>query len=123
MKPTSSDLLTAIASSSPSDWVLPHLERLGLRERFAFVSCYDGGVAPKPAPDTYLAACAALGVRPVEAIAVEDSPHGITAAKRAGLRCVAVPHAITEQLDVTHADLVLRSLRDRSLRAVVEQFG
>ncbi len=109
----------AVASSSPPDWVESHLERLQLRHRFASIVCCSAGIAPKPAPDTYLAACAAIDVRPGEALAVEDSPHGVTAAKRAGLRCVAVPHAITEQLDLSHADLRVRSLADMSLREVI----
>src|SRR4051812_40681990 len=52
----------AIASSSPVEWVAPLLDRLGLRERFAHVVCFGPGIAGKPAPDTYLAACTALGV-------------------------------------------------------------
>jgi HAD superfamily hydrolase (TIGR01509 family) len=111
----------AIASSSIPEWVTEHLDRLGLRHRFVHVACADGVRAPKPAPDTYLAACTALSVDPADALAVEDSPHGITAAKRAGLRCVAVPNAITAQLDVSHADVVLTSLADASLSAVLAQ--
>ncbi|MDQ1474795.1 MAG: hypothetical protein QOE62_24 [Actinomycetota bacterium] len=109
----------AIASSSPRHWVEPHLARLGLRERFAHVVCFGPGIAGKPAPDTYLAACRALGVEPGRALAIEDSPHGVSAAKAAGLRCVAVPHAITEQLDLSQADLRLRSLSETTLGEVL----
>jgi HAD superfamily hydrolase (TIGR01509 family) len=112
-------LEVAIASSSPPDWVEPHLERLEMRHRFASVVCCGDGIAAKPAPDTYLAACAAIDVAPGESLAVEDSPHGVTAAKQAGLRCVAVPHAITEQLDLSHADFRIRSLADVRLRDVI----
>jgi beta-phosphoglucomutase-like phosphatase (HAD superfamily) len=99
--------------------VEPLLDRLGIRHRFEYLACSGNGVAGKPAPDTYLAACAALGVEPSAAIALEDSPHGIAAAKAAGLWCVAVPHAITEMLDLSQADLVMRSLADTSLRDVL----
>jgi HAD superfamily hydrolase (TIGR01509 family) len=109
----------AIASSSESEWVEPLLESLGLHRRFQHIVCFGDGVAAKPEPDTYRAACAALGVAPDAAIAIEDSPHGVAAAKTAGLWCVAVPHAITEQLDLTNADLVLPSLADASLRDVL----
>jgi HAD superfamily hydrolase (TIGR01509 family) len=78
-------LSVAIASSSPPDWVHAHLDRLELRTRFAHVACFVEGLRSKPAPDLYLAACRALGVAPREAIAIEDSPNGVTAAKRAGL--------------------------------------
>ena len=113
----------AIASSSPRDWVEPHLERLGLRQRFAHVVCFGPGIAGKPAPDTYLAACRALAVEPGLTLAIEDSPHGVTAAKAAGMLCVAVPHAITENLDLSHADLRLRSLSETTLQKVLARIA
>jgi HAD superfamily hydrolase (TIGR01509 family) len=105
----------AIASSSPDDWVLGHLDRLGLRSRFAHVMCAGDARPGKPAPDTYLAACDALGVEPRRALAVEDSEHGIAAAKTAGLWCVVVPNSLTKALDLSAADLRLDSLADCSL--------
>jgi len=116
-------LALAIASSSPHDWVEPRLETLGIRHRFAHVACVRDGLAGKPAPDTYLAACAAVDVDPRAALAIEDSPHGVAAAKAAGLWCIAVPHAITERLDLSRADLRLRSLADLSLRDALDCLG
>jgi HAD superfamily hydrolase (TIGR01509 family) len=110
----------AIASSSAADWVEPHLARLGLTARFAHVATGDQVAAPKPAPDVYLAACNALAVDPADAIAIEDSPNGVRAAKAAGLRCIAVPHAITALLDLSEADLVLESLAAVTLDEVLE---
>lgn len=46
--------------------------------------------APKPAPDLLLAACDELGVAPGQAVLVGDSPWDAEAARRAGLRCIAV---------------------------------
>jgi len=114
-------LPVAIASSSEREWVESHLERLGLAERFAVVACHGPGLAAKPEPDTYLAACEGIGVDAATAIAIEDSPHGVRAAKAAGLWCVAVPHAITERLDLSQADLNLRSLADVSLGDVLRR--
>ncbi len=115
-------LALAIASSSEREWGEYHLEQLGLLQRFAYVACYGDGLAGKPAPDTYLAACAAVGVEPRAALAIEDSPHGVTAAKAAGLKCIAVPHEITERLDLSHADLRLPSLADMPLREVLTRW-
>jgi HAD superfamily hydrolase (TIGR01509 family) len=109
----------AIASSSAYEWVDGHLCRLAIRDQFGHVACHGPGLAPKPAPDTYLHACAALNVRPNDALAVEDSPHGVSAARAAGLRVVAVPNSVTARMDLTHADLVLASLADRSLGEVL----
>lgn len=116
-------LRIAIASSSQTDWVEHHLDALGLRDRFAFLACFGTDIAAKPEPDSYQAACRALGVDPADAIAVEDSPHGVTAAKTAGLHCVAVPNSITVQLDLSHADIVVNSLAEFSLADAVEHFS
>ena len=111
----------AIASSSEAEWVLPLLERIGLHASFPHVVTSGGRVRPKPAPDTYLEACGRLGVDPAHALAIEDSPHGIAAAKAAGLRCLAVPHELTETLDLSAADLRLPSLASCTLADAVKQ--
>lgn len=113
------ELGVAIASSSRREWVDPHLTRLGLRERFLHLACWCDELAAKPAPDTYLAACAALRVEPTHAIAIEDSPNGIAAARAAGMRVVAVPNLVTAQLDVSAADVVLDSLADHDLTDII----
>jgi HAD superfamily hydrolase (TIGR01509 family) len=113
----------AIASSSEAEWVLPLLERIGLHARFRHVVTSGGELRSKPAPDTYLEACARLGIAPGNALAIEDSPHGIAAAKAAGLRCVAVPHELTETLDLSAADLRLRSLADCTLSEALARLG
>jgi HAD superfamily hydrolase (TIGR01509 family) len=55
-------------------------------------------VEPKPAPDVYLLACERLGVDAAEAVALEDSPLGVAAAKAAGLACIGVPSYPDEPL-------------------------
>ena len=47
-----------------------------------------------------------------EAIAYEDSPNGLYAAKAAGLRCVVVPGPLTADGDYSTADVVVASLAD-----------
>jgi len=111
-------LALGVASSSEAEWVTGHLERLGLVDRFASLSCFDGRLRSKPAPDLYLAACEALGVAPTDALAVEDSPNGVAAARAGGLRTVAVPRNLTRDLDVSAADLVVDSLADVTVEEV-----
>jgi HAD superfamily hydrolase (TIGR01509 family) len=100
-----------IASSSSSSWLHRHLGRLDIEDRFAAIIGRDhvSGVG-KPAPDVYLKACAELGASPDCSVAVEDSAHGVSAAKAAGMRAVAVPSRITIHNDFSHADLVVDSL-------------
>lgn len=102
-----------IASSSSRAWLDRHIGRLGLADHFATLVGRDlvGGVS-KPAPDVYLKACADLGADPARSVALEDSAHGATAAKTAGMRVVAVPSRITIHNDFSHADLVVASLHE-----------
>ena len=116
-------LRTAVASSSDDSWVPPLLAQVGLVDHFEHLSLFDGTCPAKPAPDLYLRACAALEVEPSEAIAIEDSPTGIAAAKAAGLWCVAVPHPITRTLDLVAADLVLDTLEGVTVGQLRERLG
>lgn len=103
-------ITVAIVSNSPSDWIELNLKRNGLpAHRFARMIC-GPGYAPKPSPERYLAALAAIGVAAHEAVAVEDSAKGVEAAVAAGIDCVAVPNAITQHGDLSAAHTVLASI-------------
>ena len=116
-----------VASSSSTGWLESNLDRLGLIRRFGTLVGSDlvGGVG-KPEPDVYLKACADLGANPAHSVALEDSAHGVTAAKAAGMAAVAVPSRITRHNDFAHADLVVDSLMhvtaDR-LASLVDRVG
>ncbi|HET9410766.1 MAG TPA: HAD family hydrolase [Candidatus Dormibacteraeota bacterium] len=116
-------LRVGVASSSTSQWVKGHLERLGILDRFDCVRCRDDVVNVKPSPDLYRAVAVCLGVEPQEAVAIEDSPNGITAAKAAGMWCVAVPNGITGGLDLSHADVVLATLEAVTPPDLVRKIG
>ena len=113
-------LKLGIASSSPRSWVCGYLGPLGLDGAFHTVQCSDDVGATKPDPAAYLAALQALDVTAPQAIALEDSPNGVWAAKRAGLYCVAVPNSMTHGLVLDRADLQVASLAELSLDALLE---
>jgi HAD superfamily hydrolase (TIGR01509 family) len=113
-------LRLGVASSSSRAWVTGHLDRFGLLERFHAVRCADDVRQVKPEPELYLAVLDALGIPAARAVAVEDSPNGVLAAKRAGLYCVAVPNALTEGLPLDQADLCVPSLAAVTLDAVLD---
>ncbi len=114
-------LKLGVASSSTRDWVRGHLARLGILDRFDCLRCRDDVANAKPDPDLYIAVLECLGVLASEAIAVEDSPNGVMAAKRAGLRCVAIPNSITARLDLGQADVLLGSLADVTLAELLRR--
>ena len=75
----------------------------------------------KPSPTLYLEALDLLEVDSAEAIALEDSPNGIRAAKAASLYCVGVPNPVTAALGLDEADLVVDSLASLPLTALIER--
>ncbi len=81
----------AVASNAPRRHLLAGLRRVGMQDAFDIVLGVDDVCHPKPAPDLYLAACRALKVAPAAAIALEDSPPGVAAARAAGLRVIGIP--------------------------------
>jgi len=106
----------AVASNSPRALVDLALERGGLAEGWDAVVCGDEVVELKPAPDVYLEACRQLGVRPADAVALEDSPTGVASARAAGLFVVGIPSVPGVALE---ADLVAQSLSDPPVRAAL----
>lgn len=112
-------LQTCIVSSSSRGWIEGHLNRRCGLEPFDAIVCANGDPArAKPRPTLYLEALECLGVNADQAIAFEDSPNGIAAAKAAGLFCVAVPNRLTASLDLCAADVVLESLAHCRLDAI-----
>ncbi len=101
-----------VASSSTPDWVEGNLERLGLARHVDVVAATPTGQPGKPDPAVYLRACAGLEVDPAAALAIEDSPTGLTAAIAAGMRCVVVPNRITAAMRFDGAHHLAPSLDD-----------
>ena len=97
-----------LASNSPRFLADDALATAGLADAFDVIVTADDVEHAKPAPDIYRLACERLGVRPDEALALEDSVSGVAAAKAAGLTCIAVP--MFAETDVSAADRVVDSL-------------
>lgn len=99
-----------LASNSPRFLVDDALATAGLVGAFETIVTPADVERAKPAPDIYLRACKDLGVDPSEALALEDSASGVTAAKAAGLYTIAVPQFA--ETDVSAADRVIGSLEE-----------
>lgn len=112
----------AVVSSSPARWVVGHVERLGLRDRFADIVTRDdlGGdpTRTKPAPDLFLLAAERLSAAPETCVVLEDSPNGVAAAVAAGMVVVAVPGPMTAGLDFAAAHHAVESLAEVDLGAL-----
>ena len=108
-------LKLAVASSSTHDWVSRNLKKFQLLDSFDAICTRDYVDAVKPDPALYLLALERLGIEAAEAIAFEDSPHGVQAAKRAGIFCIAVPNVLTKRLSLDLADRRLNSIEEFNL--------
>jgi HAD superfamily hydrolase (TIGR01509 family) len=108
----------AVATNSPRHLLDLTLASSGMAGLFPVGLAGDEVARPKPAPDLYLAACAALSAEPTACLAVEDSVTGLRAAQAAGMRTLAVPSL---PIDFA-ADLTVSSLADPELLAWVESW-
>jgi beta-phosphoglucomutase len=79
-----------IASGSVHEEIADILRANNLEQAFEVVVGADDVPQSKPAPDSYAAAVQRLGVRPEDAVAIEDSHWGLTAARAAGLRTIGI---------------------------------
>jgi len=115
-------LRKAIVSSASRRWIDSHLRRL---ERLygwdAIVTADHDQARAKPSPTLYLEALERLSVSADDAVAFEDSPNGIRAARAAGIYCVGVPNAVTASLGLDEADLVLDSLASMPLAELLDR--
>lgn len=92
-------------------------------DKFACVVTIDKIGRVKPSPDAYLYALEQLAISPDQAIAIEDSPVSISAAKAAGIFCIATPGATTQWQDFSIADSIMADLTGldiRQLNALLE---
>jgi len=115
-----------LASSSPRVLIDVALETMGVADLFVTtLSTEELGGAGKPAPDVYLEVCRRLGVDPVDAVAIEDSPNGIKAASAAGMKVIAIPphfHPPTAEV-LALADVVVDTLDDVTTELVAGLVG
>jgi HAD superfamily hydrolase (TIGR01509 family) len=114
-------LRLAVASSSGHAWVEGYLRQLGLFDDFDALICREDVRQVKPDPELFLTALNALKLRADETLVFEDSPNGVLAARRAGMRVVAVPNPITAHGTLEGASLLLASLAELPLEDLLKQ--
>lgn len=110
--------MCAIASSSSHAWVDGHLQHRNIDHFFSTVVCREDTRQHKPDPEPYLTALRRLGVGAEHAVAVEDSPAGVTAARAAGIYTIAVPGCMTAAMNFEHASSRVASLAGVSWRTL-----
>lgn len=100
-----------LASSGNQEKVTFGMNALALDGRFDAIVTGDDVTQSKPHPEIYLIAARRLALQPSECVAIEDAPAGVEAAKRAGMRCIAVTNSVSRE-QLQRADLIVDSLED-----------
>jgi HAD superfamily hydrolase (TIGR01509 family) len=81
--------LAVCTASTPQNIALAY-ERFGIGDKVQTTVSPADGLRGKPHPDIFLEAAKRLGVDPAECLVFEDAPLGIEAARRAGMKAVAL---------------------------------
>ena len=113
-------LSVGLASQSIAAWVHPTLRAAGLHGSFDAVVTGDDVEQAKPEPHIYRHTARLLGVAPEACVAVEDSPAGVQSASAAGMFVVQSRQASSAAPPQPGAHVVVGSLRDVDLDALLE---
>lgn len=112
VKRVSKKYKVGIGTSSSREEVNIVLKKLGIREYFDKILGREDVKHHKPSPELYLKLAKKLKAKPSECVVIEDSIAGVTAAKRAGMKCIAVLNSFPKS-KLKKADLIVKSLNDK----------
>lgn len=101
-----------LATSSRRPWVDRHFTAHRLAGRFSAVITRTDCVNGKPDPEPYLRASAALGVRPQDVLAIEDSHPGVRSAHAAGCITIMAPDLLPPDDEMREKARIVTSLHD-----------
>lgn len=102
----------ALASSSPMKYIARVLEEFAIEEYFGIKVSGEELARSKPNPDIYIKAARLLDEPVQKCIVIEDSYHGVTAAKKAGMKCIGFKNTNSGKQDISEADLIVDSIED-----------
>jgi len=105
----------ALATMSNREVIDKLLVEKKLENYFDFVTTVDEVKNPKPNPEAFLKCALKLNVPPEKCVVVEDSIFGVRAAKKANMKCIAVPSGAYSKEDLMkeHPNLIVNSLNER----------
>ena len=101
----------AVATSSNHHVADVVMEISGLGSHFRVIVAREDVRFPKPDPEVYFTTARKLGVRPSTCCVIEDSPHGIQAAKMAGMTCIGLTTSLPPE-QLSRADHIARNYED-----------
>lgn len=118
----SSRIRIGLASSSSKEFIEFILNNLGIKEYFEVIISGEDVKKGKPAPDIFQKASEVLDVEPSNCLVIEDSGHGVKAAKLAGMKCIGFNNPGSGKQDLSLADAVVCSIREISTFLCYQNF-
>jgi beta-phosphoglucomutase family hydrolase len=112
----------ALATSSRKMKMKMVMEKLNFLQYFDEVVTGEEVHHSKPAPDIFILAAKKLGLAADECVVIEDAASGVTAAKRAGMKCIAITTTHKEE-QLAHADLVIHSFEEIDIEHLCSVIG
>jgi beta-phosphoglucomutase len=103
-------LKMAVATSGETKKTVEILTNNKINRYFSVVVGFEMVKNAKPHPDLFLEAARRLDVKNNESIVIEDAPSGIEAAKKAGMKCIAITNTVAED-KFPQADFVISDIK------------
>jgi len=103
-------LQLAVVTGASAAEVDNSLQAHALQQHFALIVANEDVARGKPHPDGYRLALQGLGLAASHCLAIEDTAHGVQAARAAGIDCLAIPNSYSQSHDFSAATTVLRDL-------------
>jgi len=104
----------ALASSAPVENIQLVIIGLGISDYFHAIITGRDVTEGKPSPQSFLLAAQKLGIEPKNCVVIEDAVAGVSAAKKAGMRCLAITNT-HPRTSLTEADLIVDTLEEISV--------
>ena len=114
-------LKLAVATSSLRWRAEKIVEMLGIQHYFSALVTAEDAENHKPAPDLFLEAARQLGVNPAYCVVFEDAVKGIEAARKGGMRCVAVKTEFHSMEELEKADIIITDFSEIDVAKLKKQ--
>ena len=106
-----------MASSAPIENIQLLITGLGINDYFKTTISGRDVTEGKPSPQGFLLAAQRLEIEPKNCMVIEDAIAGVSAAKKAGMRCLAITNT-HPRTSLNEADLIVDTLEEVSVNTL-----
>ena len=100
----------ALASSASKKRIHTILDMFNITHYFSVITSTHDVENSKPNPEIFLITAKKLHINPKSCLVIEDSTHGVSAAKNAGMKCIGFANIPYNTQDLSKADIIVHSI-------------